>query len=82
MINITFKCQEKTYVKKIHNFHHYSTWFLAPLIVFTPILKSILQCCVIWLKEVGSFIWENLSLGGTTRNITPQIFLTHPTLGQ
>jgi hypothetical protein len=24
----------------------------------------------------------NLSLGGTTRNVTPQIFVTHPTLRQ
>jgi hypothetical protein len=26
--------------------------------------------------------WDNLSLGGTTRNTSPQIFETHPTLQQ
>jgi len=25
---------------------------------------------------------ENLSLGGTTKNVTPQIFVTHPTSSQ
>lgn len=30
---MTFKCQEKNMCKKVHNFHHYTTWFLAPLIV-------------------------------------------------
>jgi hypothetical protein len=30
MISITLKCQKKNICKKIHKFHHYSTWFLAP----------------------------------------------------
>jgi len=34
MINITLKCQEKNICKNIHSFHHYLTWFLAPLIIF------------------------------------------------
>jgi hypothetical protein len=33
MINMTLKCQEKNMCKKVHNFHHYTTWFLAPLIL-------------------------------------------------
>jgi hypothetical protein len=36
----------------------------------------------VWLREVGYFIHANLSLGGTTRNITPQISMTHPTSKQ
>jgi hypothetical protein len=37
MINITLKCQDKNICKKVHNFHHYLTWFLVPRYVFAPI---------------------------------------------
>jgi hypothetical protein len=37
MINITFKCQEKKTCQKVHNFHHYPTWFLVPIFVLIPI---------------------------------------------
>jgi len=37
MINITLKCQEKNICKKVHSFHHYLTWFLAPISVLTPL---------------------------------------------
>jgi len=48
------------------------------------------MCCfhVLILKVVAIYfepslvIMANLSLGATTRNITPQIFVTHPTSGQ
>jgi hypothetical protein len=36
MINITLKCQEKNICKKVHSFHHYLTWFLAPISILTP----------------------------------------------
>jgi hypothetical protein len=36
MIDITLKCQEKNICKKIHSFHHYSTWFLVTISVLTP----------------------------------------------
>ncbi len=36
MINITLKWQEKNICKNVHNFHHYLTWFLAPIFVFAP----------------------------------------------
>jgi hypothetical protein len=37
MINIIFKCQKKKHMyKKVYNFHHYLTWFLAPLNIFAP----------------------------------------------
>ncbi len=36
MINITLKCQEKKKKKNIHNFYHYLTWLLAPLIILAP----------------------------------------------
>jgi choline-glycine betaine transporter len=44
--------------------------------------------CVLILKVVAIYyepslvIMANLSLGATIRNITPQIFVTHPTSGQ
>jgi hypothetical protein len=36
MISITLKSQEKNICKKVHSFHHYLTWFLAPISTFTP----------------------------------------------
>jgi len=36
MINITFKCHKKNICKKVHNFHHCLTWFLAPFFVLSP----------------------------------------------
>jgi hypothetical protein len=36
MINITFKCHKKNICKKVHNFHHCSTWFLALFFVLSP----------------------------------------------
>ncbi len=36
MINIILKCQNKDICKKNHNFHHYLTWFLILIFVFTP----------------------------------------------
>jgi hypothetical protein len=38
MINIILKCQEKNICKKIHSFHHYLTWFLAPIFIFSPLV--------------------------------------------
>jgi hypothetical protein len=48
--------------------------------------------CVVIVMVVGANIgthnkdnvrlWANLYLGGPTKSITPQIFETHPTLGQ
>jgi len=33
--------QEKKHIlKSSHNFHHYSTWFLAPMCVLTPIYPN------------------------------------------
>jgi hypothetical protein len=36
MINITLNVK-KNICKKIHSFHHYSTWFLVPISIFTPL---------------------------------------------
>jgi hypothetical protein len=33
-------------------------------------------------KQLSTPTTTNLSLGGTTRDVTTQIFVTHPTLGQ
>jgi hypothetical protein len=41
MINITFKCQEKNICKKVHSFHHYLTWFLAPISIPAPTTKEV-----------------------------------------
>jgi hypothetical protein len=35
MINITLTCQEKNICKKNQNFHHYLTWFLAPIFILS-----------------------------------------------
>jgi hypothetical protein len=38
MINITLKCQEKNIYKKVHSFHHYSTWFWLLFLYLHPIM--------------------------------------------
>ncbi len=37
---------------------------------------------MIWTYEDMVHFTTNLFLGGTTGNVTPQIYMTHPTLGQ
>jgi hypothetical protein len=37
---------------------------------------------MIWTYEDMVHFTTNLFLGGTTRNVTPQISMIHPTLGQ
>ncbi len=37
---------KKNVCKKIHSFHHYSTWFLAPIFIFAP-------TCFDWLDPTS-----------------------------
>ncbi len=43
MINIILKCQKNNICKKVHSFHHYLTWFLAPIFVLSPTLLHIIK---------------------------------------
>jgi hypothetical protein len=36
MINIILKYQENNMCQNVHNFHHYLTWFLAPISILAP----------------------------------------------
>jgi hypothetical protein len=56
MFNIILKCQKKTYVKKIHSFHHYSTWFLVPMCVFAP------------SQALLMYVFRNMQLENVTSN--------------
>jgi len=61
MVDITLKCQEKNICKKVHNFHHYLTWFLAPLIVLTPMRSLEMKWGVINMTLLNSLIIAKLT---------------------
>jgi hypothetical protein len=46
MINIILKCQKKK-CENVHSFHHYPTWFLAPISIFAPY-------CVVCFRVQGN----------------------------
>jgi len=66
MINITLKChmkkkKKKNICKKVHNFHHCLTWFLALIFVLAPFefgVYLLLPQDKNWFTKIVSYLLE------------------------
>jgi hypothetical protein len=59
--------EEKNIFKKVHNFHHYPTWFLASIYILGPLKQIIIErSCMEILKH--------------QHYDEPHMFLTKPTI--